>query len=312
MSISFEVPEAILHHLLDPVPLPRMLLIHQELATPAPIGDIGAAVAEQLRRPEVRGLVTSGQRIAIGVGSRGIGRLPEIVAALVAELRSLGAEPFIIPTMGSHGGATADGQREVLAHLGVTEASAGAPIVSQMETAEVGRTADGIAVRLDQQALTADGIVFVGRIKPHTAFRGPYESGLAKMIAIGLGKQAGAAACHAAGFGDMGRRVPLLAEVAIAKAPIRFGLAVLENAHDRPYRLSRRPRRADPGRGAGPAGRGQGRDAAHPVRGDRRAGDRPDRQGYQRRRRRPEHHRGAIPRPSPAAAPASTSRWCWT
>ena len=237
MSISFEVPEAILHQLLDPVPLPRMLLVHQELDTPAPIRDIAAAVAEQLRRPEVRGLVTSGQRIAIGVGSRGIGRLPEIVAALVAELRALGAEPFIIPTMGSHGGATAEGQREVLAHLGVTEASAGAPIVSQIETAEVGRTADGISVRLDRQALAADGIVFVGRIKSHTAFRGPYESGLAKMIAIGLGKQAGAASCHAAGFGDMGRRVPLLAEIAIAKAPIRFGLGVLENAHDRPYRL---------------------------------------------------------------------------
>ena len=237
MSISFEVPEAILRHLLDPVPLPRMLLVHQELDTPAPIGDIAAAVAEQLRRPEVRGLITGGQRIAIGVGSRGIGRLPEIVAALVAELRALGAEPFIIPAMGSHGGATPDGQREVLAHLGVTEASAGAPIVSHMETTEVGRTADGIAVRMDQQALAADGIVFVGRIKPHTAFRGPYESGLAKMIAIGLGKQAGAAACHAAGFGDMGRRVPLLAEIAIARAPIRFGLGVLENAHDKPYRL---------------------------------------------------------------------------
>jgi len=133
--------------------------------------------------------------------------------------------------------ATAAGQRDVLTHLGVTEARVGAPVISDMATDEVGRTADAISVRLDRQALAADGIVFVGRVKPHTAFRGPYESGLAKMIAIGLGKQAGAAACHAAGFGDMARRVPALAAVAIAKAPICFGLAVLENAHDLPYKL---------------------------------------------------------------------------
>jgi hypothetical protein len=130
---------------------------------------------------------------------------------------------------------------EVLARLGVTEASVGAPVVSDMATEEVGRTDDGIAVRLDRQALRADGIVFVARVKPHTAFRGPYESGLAKMIAIGLGKQEGAAACHAAGFGDMARRVPALAAVAIGQAPIRFGLAVLENAYDQPFRVAAVP-----------------------------------------------------------------------
>src|SRR5437667_1101400 len=106
-----------------------------------------------------------------------------------------------------------------------------------METVEIGRAADGTAVRLDRLALAADGIVFVARVKPHTAFRGTYESGLAKMIAIGLGKQAGAAACHARGFGEMARMVPTLAEVALARAPIRFGLAVLENAHDQPYKI---------------------------------------------------------------------------
>jgi hypothetical protein len=113
----------------------------------------------------------------------------------------------------------------------------GAPVVSDMTTVEVGRTDDDIPVRLDKHAVAADGIVFVARVKPHTAFRGAYESGLAKMIAIGLGKQSGAAACHAAGFGDMARRVPALAAVALAKAPIRFGLAVLENAHDQPCKL---------------------------------------------------------------------------
>jgi hypothetical protein len=185
----------------------------------------------------VRAVIRRGERIAIGVGSRGIARLPEIVAALVAELQALGAAPFIVPAMGSHGGATAEGQREVLLHLGVTEERVGAPIYSSMETREVGRAEDGTPVRLDETALGADGIVFVGRVKPHTAFRGAYESGLAKMIAIGLAKQAGAAACHARGFSHMARMVPMLARIALANAPIRFGLAVLENAYDEPYRL---------------------------------------------------------------------------
>jgi len=237
MQITFDIPEDILHGLLDGVSVPDMARVRYTMRTPPPLGDLHAAVAEQLRQPQIRALIRPGQRIAIGVGSRGLGRLPEIVAGLVAELRAMGAQPFIIPTMGSHGGATAAGQRDVLTHLGVTEERVGAPIISDMATVEVGRTDDGIPVRLDRQALDADGIVFVGRVKPHTAFRGAYESGLAKMIAIGLGKQSGAAACHAAGFGDMARRVPALAAVALARAPIRFGLAVLENAHDLPYKL---------------------------------------------------------------------------
>ena len=237
MRIEFDIPEAVLHHLLDPVPIPQMAHVRYAIPTPTPLRDIRAAVREQMERAGARTMVRPGQRIAVGVGSRGIGRLPEIVAALVGELRALGAEPFIIPTMGSHGGATADGQREVLLHLGVTPERVGAPIEAQMETVEVGRTADGTPVRLDRLALAADGIVFVARVKPHTAYRGPHESGLAKMVAIGLGKQAGAAVCHARGFGHMARMVPALAEVALASAPIRFGLAVLENAYDEPYKL---------------------------------------------------------------------------
>jgi hypothetical protein len=237
MRIEFEVPETVLHHLLDPVPIPQMARVRYDIPTPAPLGDIRAAVREQMERAGARTMVRPGQRIAVGVGSRGIGRLPEIVTALVGELRALGAEPFIIPAMGSHGGATAEGQREVLRHLGVTPERVGAPIEAQMETVEVGRAADGTPVRLDRLALAADGIVFVARVKPHTAYRGPHESGLAKMIAIGLGKQAGAAVCHARGFGHMARMVPALAEVALARAPIRFGLAVLENAYDEPYKL---------------------------------------------------------------------------
>jgi hypothetical protein len=237
MRITFEVPDTILHRLLDHVVLPDMALVRYAMPTPTPLAALDAVIAAELRRPEIVAGIRPGQRIAIGAGSRGIARLGEIVAALVRELRALGAEPFVFPAMGSHGGATAEGQAAVLAGLGVTAASVGAPVVSEMATAEIGRTPDGIAVRLDSHALAADGIVFVGRVKPHTAFRGPYESGLAKMVAIGLGKQEGAAACHAAGFGDMARRIPLLAEIALARAPIRFGLAVLENAYDQPFQI---------------------------------------------------------------------------
>jgi hypothetical protein len=237
MRITFDIPEDLLGSLLDGVVIPPMATVRYSMPTAPRIDDIDQAVADQLRRAGVGDQIRPGQRIAIGVGSRGVGRIADIVFALVREIRRRGATPFVVPTMGSHGGATAPGQREVLERLGVTESAVGATVLSDMATDEIGRTADGIAVRVDRNALSADGIVFVARVKPHTAFRGAYESGLAKMVAIGLGKQAGAAACHAAGFGDMARRIPLLAEIALARAPIRFGLAVLENAHDEPYRL---------------------------------------------------------------------------
>jgi lactate racemase-like protein len=241
MRISIDVPEDILHTLLDPVELPRMARVRYHMETHPPLPDVARVIADELRRAEIAALVQPGQRIAIGVGSRGIGQLPKIVTALVAELRAAGAEPFIIPAMGSHGGATADGQREVLAHLGITEERVGAPIHSQMETVVVGHAADGTPAYLDRLAAAADGIIFVARVKPHTAFRGPYESGLAKMIAIGLGKQAGAAACHAAGFGQIAHVIPSLAAISIERTKIRFGLAVLENAHDQPYRIVAMP-----------------------------------------------------------------------
>jgi len=237
MRITLEIPETILHGLLDDVALPEVVSVRYHLRTSVPIGDIADAVEEQLSQPEIAERLRPGHRIAIGVGSRGIGRLAEITAALVKSLRARGVEPFVVPAMGSHGGATAEGQREVLERLGVTETRVGAPVLSDMTTVEIGRTDDNIPVRLDRNALSADGIVFIARIKPHTAFRGTYESGLAKMVAIGLGKQSGAAACHAAGFRDMARRIPALAAVALARAPIQFGLAVLENAHDQPYKL---------------------------------------------------------------------------
>lgn len=237
MRVEFEIPVEIAERLLGGVRLPEMARVRQRLETPPAIDDIEGEVQAQLRMVDAAALFPRGSRVAVGVGSRGIGHLPRIVAALVSGLRSLGCEPFIVPAMGSHGGATAEGQQAVLAHLGVTAEAVGAPIVSDMRTRIIATTSSGLAVHMDAAALEADGIVFVGRIKPHTAYRGPYESGLAKMIAIGLGKQAGAASTHARGFGEMARMVPEMAQASLHSAPIKLALAVLENARDLPFRI---------------------------------------------------------------------------
>jgi hypothetical protein len=237
MRISFDVPEGILQSLLDPVAIPLMARVRYDLPAPEQIADVGQVLHEEMIASGMRGAVRRGMRIAIGVGSRGIDRVAEVTAALVGELRALGAEPFIIPTMGSHGGATAEGQRAVLEHLGVTPERVGAPIESQMETTLLGHTAERAPVLIDRLALAADGIVFVARVKPHTAYHGTYESGLAKMLAIGMGKQAGAASTHARGFGQMARMVPAMAEVVLQRAPVLFGVALVENAYDRIFEL---------------------------------------------------------------------------
>jgi hypothetical protein len=172
-------------------------------------------------------------RIALTVGSRGLASLPQLVAAIVAEIRARGGEPFIVPAMGSHGGATAEGQTKMLAHLGVTEASAGCPIRSSMETVNLGTLANGMEVHVDKLAYEADGIVVFNRVKPHTEFRGENESGLIKMLAIGLGKQSGADNCHAWGSGYLGRSIIEMGRMKLEKCKILFGVATLENAYDR-------------------------------------------------------------------------------
>lgn len=237
MRVCFDIPEAMFEQLLGPIMLPDMARVRQRIETPPAIVDVEGVVRAQLRTVDSASYFPAGARIALGVGSRGIGHLPRIVATLVEELRLLGCDPFIVPSMGSHGGATAEGQQAALAHLGVREDAVAAPIISDMHTEVIATTPSGLPVYMDSHALRADGIVFVGRVKPHTAFHGMYESGLAKMIAIGLGKQAGAASTHARGFGEMARMVPEMAREALKVAPVRLALAVLENAYDQPYKI---------------------------------------------------------------------------
>lgn len=223
----------VLDDLLSNVPIPPVAKVRQHFPAQH-IADVPQAVKEQLQRPEVLSTLKPGQRIAVTVGSRGIAKLPEIVGTVVKFLQDQGTSPFIIPCMGSHGGATGPGQKEVLAGLGITEKTMGVPIWASMETVEIGVTSRGVPVYVDRFAHEADGIVVINRVKPHTAFRGRYESGLMKMLTIGLGKQHGAEFCHAAGFKYMHENMPAAAMVILAKEPILFGVATVENAYDEP------------------------------------------------------------------------------
>ncbi len=223
----------IVESLLQDVALPRMVRVRQNFPV-TQIADVAATVRAECRKPEIASRVHQGARIAVAVGSRGLAELPLLVSTVIAELKRLGAEPFIVPAMASHGGATAEGQKELLGRLGVTEESAGCPIRSSMATVQVGVMAgNNLPVLIDANAMAADGIVLINRVKPHTDFSGPYESGLVKMISIGLGKQRGAEACHALGFGAMAKNIVAMAEIKLAKAPFLFGLATVENAYEK-------------------------------------------------------------------------------
>jgi hypothetical protein len=221
----------IVKQLLQGIPLPRMAKVRQNFPV-SEIKDVPAGLREQLGKAGVGDRIKPGMRIAIAVGSRGVAEIPTLARVTAEEIKRRGGHPFIVPGMGSHGGATAEGQKDVLANLGVTEASAGCEILSSMEVVELGRLPVGLPVYMDKYAYGADGIVVINRVKPHTAFRGPNESGVAKMITIGLGKQKGAESCHAYGFGVAAEFIPAMARITLAKAPILFGVATVENAYD--------------------------------------------------------------------------------
>jgi len=211
------------------VSLPIMHRARQRFDAPV-LEDIEGEVARQVRRFADR--LRPGMRVGITAGSRGVANIPRLLKAAGDEVRALGGEPFIIPAMGSHGGATAEGQIGMLAELGVTEASTGLPIVSSMEVREVGRLENGMPVYASETALGADGVIVLNRVKPHTDFNGPIESGLAKMCGIGLGKQKGAETIHSYGVPGLAHWLPLAAALIVERANVLFGLAAVENAYD--------------------------------------------------------------------------------
>ncbi|NHN33023.1 lactate racemase domain-containing protein [Paenibacillus agricola] len=230
----------VIEKLLKPFTIPRMIKVRQHFQTMA-IADVAAAVHQSIEDTNVLSRIHSGDQVGIAVGSRGVADIALIVRETVKAVRSAGGEPFIIPAMGSHGGATAEGQRAVLSHLGVTEAYIGAPIRATMETVEIGRLANGMPVFMDKHAHEADKLIVINRVKPHTAFRGKVESGLLKMITIGLGKQTGAETAHAYGFQHMAQHVWEMSQITLAQAPIIFGIATVENAYDRPGHIEAIP-----------------------------------------------------------------------
>lgn len=227
---------SIVEDLLREVPIPKMVKIRQNFHAPE-IKDVPAAVHQAIAEADVLSRITPGDRVAIAVGSRGVADINILTREVVNAVKSVGGNPFIVPAMGSHGGATAEGQLDVLAQLGVTEEFIGAPILTSMDVVEVGRLPKGLPIYIDKNAYEADKIIVINRIKPHTAFRGPVESGLMKMITIGLGKQKGADAAHAFSFKYMAEHVPEMAKITLANSPIIFGLGSIENAYDRPAKI---------------------------------------------------------------------------
>lgn len=223
--------------LVKDVPIPRVFKVRQIFESisiqPEKIHSILLSKLEE----KVEKSILKEKKIAIAVGSRGIAHEAEMVKILVDFLKKNGARPFLVPSMGSHGGATAEGQTEVLASLGITEESAGCPVVSSMETIRVGYNDEGKEVLLDKNAAEADGIVLVARIKPHTAFRGNYESGMMKMMAIGLAKQKGAERTHNEGVGNLAKNVYMNGKAVIKHCNVLFALAILENAYDQTAEL---------------------------------------------------------------------------
>ena len=218
----------------SPLEVPPLALIGQKFPDdeltdlPSEIAKGLAMISQDLRE----------KRIAITVGSLGICRIAEIVQEVINRLKARGAKPFIVPAMGSHGGATAAGQRELIAGYGITEETMGVPVLDSMETVELGKIPDSeVPVFCQKDAYEADGIIVMNKIKPHADFKSDIESGLCKMMVIGLGKHRGATEIHRRGFARMGELLEPCARLFLQKAPVILGIGILENAYDRLMRL---------------------------------------------------------------------------
>jgi hypothetical protein len=217
----------------DPaVPYPALVRLRQQFDRPR-VEHVPSTVAATLERLDLRRRIRPGQTVVLTAGSRGIANIPLILRATADFLKRLGARPFLVPAMGSHGGGTAAGQRRILESYGITEEFVGVPIRASMEVVECGTTPEGFPVLLDRHASEADHIGVVARVKPHTGFHGPIESGLLKMLMIGLGKHQGALGYHRILLEQpYDRVVRSVAGTLLARAPVAFGLAVVENAYD--------------------------------------------------------------------------------
>ena len=213
---------------------PRIAPVRQQLSS-ASIGDPRARTRRSLQEMPLCERVKPGMRVAIGVGSRGISCIGEVVSGVLDEVRACGGEPYLVPAMGSHGGGTAAGQRSVLEGYGLSEDATGAPVRSDMSVLETGRTRRGMPVWFNTVAAAADAIIIVNRIKPHTGFRNRWESGLLKILAVGLGKEQGAATIHAWNVRDA---MPEAARVILETQPVIAGVGIVENGLHQPVHIA--------------------------------------------------------------------------
>ena len=230
--------DGVVSALLAPIALPKMFRAKQTFPRETiPPEKIPQVVEAQIAQPLISEKIKPGMSIAITAGSRGIANVSIITKAVVDAVKRRGANPFIVPAMGSHGGATAEGQLEVLASYNITPETMGCPICSSMEVVELGISDTGLPVYMDKNAYESDGVILSCRLKPHNAFRGKVESGPCKMMAVGLGKQKGAERVHSEGMGKIGANILSIAQVMLAKGPILFAIPCIENAYDETCRI---------------------------------------------------------------------------
>lgn len=224
-KIDFKIPG------LDEVILPKMVKIKQKYESDK-IENLETWIDNQMELNIHDKHLYKGKRICITAGSRGIPDLDKIILAVIKNLKVWGAEPFIIPSMGSHGGASAAGQLELIEGYGITEKSMGVPILATLDVVEVGKLSDGTPVLCDKYAYESDGIILLNKVKPHTDFRGKHESGLAKMMAIGIANHEGASMFHRMGFHTFEERIPQVCEVFLENVKVKFGIGLVQNAYD--------------------------------------------------------------------------------
>lgn len=215
--------------------LPRIVAVQQKFIEDA-VKDIDSCLAKEFKKPEIDSKLKRGMTIALAVGSRGIGEIDSILYAVIRELNQRGIKSFIVPAMGSHGGACAEGQAKILREYNITEESLGVPVHSSMAVCYLGQVGDRVPVYFDKYSKeNADAVVPICRVKKHTSFRGPIESGLHKMLAIGLGKHRGAQTLHAFGVASFPEIIPKVGQFILEQVNIPFGFVVVENALGSPY-----------------------------------------------------------------------------
>ena len=218
------------------MPFPPLARVQQSIPQPR-VADIPATVRRLILESRLRDRVKPGGTIALGVGSRGITALLPIAKAAVAALREMGFQPFVVAAMGSHGGATAEGQRELLAGYGITPEALGVEIRTEMDALVLGTSPVGLPIYFDKNAYEADGIVLINRVKPHTDFHATHESGILKMMVIGLGKQQGASQVHKLGLRGLMDVLPAVGKFLVENTRFSLGLAIVENAEDMPAEI---------------------------------------------------------------------------